>query len=227
MKSVMGEARAVLARDMLIAARIGGGGLLAVVFFALVVTMIPFGLGRENLGLLASIGPGILWVGVLLATLLTLDRLFQADFEDGTLELLAASPFPLTGLVLVKCLAHWLLTAVPLILASPLLGLMTGMDPGATPGLMLALLCGTPALSLVGAVGAALTVGLRRGGLLLSLLVVPLTVPVLIFGTAAAQASAEGGAAFTTTHLLVLAASLFAFAFGPVSAAGALRLNLS
>ncbi|MEM1138797.1 MAG: heme exporter protein CcmB [Pseudomonadota bacterium] len=219
--SVLSQARALFVRDLKVAARIGGGGLLAVVFFALIVMLIPFALGRDNLPVLASLAPGIVWLGVLLASLLTLDRLFQADFEDGSLDVVLASGFPLTALVLVKCLAHWVLTALPLIAATPVLALLAQLPGASLPGLMLALGVGTPGLSLLGAVGAALTVDVRRGGLLLSLLVLPLMVPILIFG-AAAGASGE---TFGPTHLLLLSASLLGLAIAPPAAAAALRLS--
>ncbi len=213
---------ALVRRDLLLAARIGGGGLLAVVFFTILVTLVPFGVGAEG-ALLGRIASGMIWVGVLLASLLSLDRLFQADFEDGSLDLLVLSPLPLPALVLAKCLAHWVTTGLPLVLAAPVLGLLLSLPTDSYLALLVGLLIGTPALSLIGAVGAALTVGLRRGGLLLSLLVLPLCIPTLIFGVGAAS-SAE---IWDGNMMLLSAVTLVFLAISPVASAVALRLNMT
>lgn len=216
---------ALLLRDLRLAARIGGGGVLAVVFFALVVTLVPFGVGPEP-NTLARIAPGMLWVGLVLAALLSLDRLFQADMEDGSLDLLALGPLPLELVVIAKAAAHWLATGLPLTLAAPVFGLVLGLPGEAFGALVASLLLGTPALSLIGAVGAGLTVGVRRGGLLLALLVLPLYVPIVIFGVSATVAAGLGTGAVVANLALLGAASLAALALAPLAAAAALRLNL-
>lgn len=213
---------AIVRRDLRLARRIGGAGGLGLVFFLAVVTLIPFALGPD-LALLARIGPAILWIGAVLATLLGFDRLFGADAEDGSLDLLRAAPAPLELVVLAKVLAHWLTTGLPLALASPLLGLLVALEPGAMPALVATLLVGTPALTFVGAVGAALTATLRRGGLILPVIVLPLTVPVLVFGVAAAQAARGGEVPFATPFLVLVALTLFAGVTGTLAAAAALR----
>jgi heme exporter protein B len=214
----------LLVRDLRLAVRAGGGFGLGLAFFLIVVVLIPFGVGPD-VTLLARIAPGMLWIGALLACLLSLDRIFQLDFEDGSLDLLATAPIPMEGVVAVKALAHWLVTGLPLVLAAPVLGVLMNLP---TPGyfwLILSLLVGTPALSMIGAFGAALTVGLKRGGLLLSLLVLPLYVPVLIFGTEVARRGAEGLAAGTPLILLA-GVSLGAVALLPFASAAVLRVNL-
>jgi heme exporter protein B len=211
----------LLRRDLALAARIGGSGLLAVVFFVILISMVPLGVGPDG-ALLAKIAAGMIWVGVVLASLLSLDRLFQADYEDGSLDLLVLSPMPLPSLVLAKCLAHWLTTALPLIVVAPLLGVLLNMPPDRFVPLIVSLLVGTPALSLIGAIGAGLTVGLRRGGLLLSLVVLPLCVPTLIFGVGAV--GPLGGSA---NLMLLGAVSLVFLVVSPVASAAALRLNLT
>src|SRR5215212_10214638 len=172
---------ALLLRDMRLAVRVGGGALIGVLFFLIVVTLMPFAIGPD-LALLKRIGPAILWLGALLASLLALDRLFAADQEDGSLDLLLMSATPLELAVLAKAIAHWITTGLPLIIATPVLALFLNLDPAATGAVALTLLVGTPALTCIGLIGAALAVALRRGGLLLPVLVLPLTVPVLIFG---------------------------------------------
>ena len=164
---------ALLLRDIRLAMRAGGGFGLSLAFFLIVVVLVPFGVGPE-MGLLSKIAPGILWVGASLACLLSLDRIFALDFEDGTLDLLATAPLPLEAVVSVKSLAHWITTGLPLVLAAPVLGVLLGLQSDAFYWIVLSLLLGTPALSVIGTFGAALTVGLKRGGLLLSLLVLPL-----------------------------------------------------
>ena len=209
-------------RDLTLARRVGGGGALGVVFFLSLVTVVPFAIGPD-LALLARIGPAILWIAALLSGLLGLDRLFQADEDDGSLDLLRLSPLPLELVVLVKCLAHWCVTGLPLVLAAPLFGLMLALDGPALGGVTASLLAGTPALTFLGAIGAALTVSLRRGGLLLSILVVPLAIPVLIFGVSAAQAASGGTVPFATPFLVLCALSLASLALAPFAAAAALR----
>ncbi|MGY9013627.1 MAG: heme exporter protein CcmB, partial [Rhodobacterales bacterium] len=172
---------ALLKRDMHLATRAGGGFGLAMVFFLIVVVLVPLGVG-PNTTVLASIAPGILWLAALLSCLLSLDRLLALDWEDGALELMATSPLPLEAVVVVKALAHWLTTGLPLILIAPALGVMLNLPASGYLWLMVSLALGTPTLSMVGCFGAALTVGVKRGGLLLSLLVLPLYVPTLIFG---------------------------------------------
>ena len=213
---------AVLRRDLALAARAGGGGELALVFFLTMVILVPFALGPD-LNLLSRIGPAILWLGALLSTLIGLDRLFQGDEEDGSLELMRASPLPLELAVFAKGLAHWLATGLPLALAAPLLGLLVALPAEAILPLVASLLIGTPALSFIGASAAALTASLRRGGLILPVIVAPLTVPVLIFGVSAVDA-ARGGPLPAGTPLLILGAiTLCAIVVGCVAAAAALR----
>ena len=215
---------ALVARDTRLALRQGGGSYWTLMFFILTVTLFPLGVGPD-LALLARIGSGVLWVVALLAALLSLDRMFQADYEDGSLELLALAPIPLELTVLAKVLAHWLTTGLPVTILTPLLGMMLAIDPAAYPTLVVAMLLGTPVLSLIGSIGAALTVGIRRGGVLLSLLVMPLYVPALIFGALAVEATLEGLS--PRPHLLLLGADLLvALALTPWGAAAALRLNL-
>lgn len=220
MKSFM----ALLHRDILLAWRQGSASGMAVAFFAIVVTLFPLGVGPE-LNILERISVGVLWVALLLSCLLSLDRLFQADFEDGSLDLLTLSPLPLELTVMAKCLAHWLTAAGPLILAAPLMALFMNMPQGAYLPLIAAMILGTPSLSFIGAIGAALTISLRRGGVLVSLLVLPLYIPVLIFGVSAVEAARSG--LDPTPHLLILGAmTLGALVLGPWASAAALRLGL-
>lgn len=215
---------ALLVRDLRLAIRAGGGFGLGLAFFLIVVVLVPFGVGPEA-QVLGRIAPGILWVAALLAALLSLDRIFALDFEDGALPLMATSPLPLEGIALAKTLAHWITTGLPLTLAAPALGVLLNMAGPAYPYLFLSLLLGTPALSMIGTFGAALTVGLRRGGLLLSLLVLPLYMPTLIFGAEAVRRGSEGLAA--TTPLLMLAGiTAGTLALLPFATAAALRVNL-
>jgi heme exporter protein B len=216
--------RLLVLRDLRLALRQGGDAAMVVAFFVLTVILFPFGVGPEA-ALLARIAAGILWVTALLAALLSLERLFQADWEDGSLEALALMPLPLEAQVLAKCLAHWLVAGLPLIVIAPLLALLLHLDAAGYPALLLSLLLGTPSLSLLGAVGAALSLGARRGGVLLSLLVLPLYIPVLIFGVAAIEAAIGGFGA--RPHLLLLGALLAgALVLAPVAAAAALRQAL-
>ena len=215
---------ALLLRDLRLATRAGGGFGLSLAFFLIVTALVPFGIGPEA-HTLARIAPGILWVGALLSCLLSLDRIFALDREDGSLDLLATAPIPLEGMVAAKAAAHWLTTGLPLTLAAPGLGVLLSLPAAAVVPLVLSLGLGTPALSIIGTFGAALTVGLKRGGLLLSLLVLPLYIPTLIFGAEAARRGAEG--LTTGTPLLMLAGiTLGAVALLPFAAAAAIRVNL-
>jgi len=208
-------------RDLRLALRQGSDAALVVAFFVLAVVLFPFGVGPEP-QLLARIAAGIVWVTALLAALLSLDRLFEQDYEDGSLEVIALAPLPLEAAILAKCLAHWLTTGLPLVVVAPALaGLMQLEAPGYLP-LVVAMALGTPSLSLVGAVGAALSLGARRAGVLLSLLVLPLYIPVLIFGVAAVEQAVAGFA--TRPYLLILTAFvLAALPLAPWAAAAALR----
>jgi heme exporter protein B len=221
----MSALAALLVRDMRIAVRVGGGALIGVLFFLVVVTLMPFALGPD-LALLKRIGPAILWLAALLASLLALDRLFAVDHEDGSLDLLLMSRAPLELVVAVKGLAHWLTTGLPLIIAAPLIGLLLNLDGLAEAALVLTLLVGTPALTFIGLIGAAIAVALRRGGLLLAVLVLPLTVPVLIFGVAAANAAIVGPVPFGTPFTILCALSLASLVVGPFAAAAALRQEI-
>ena len=214
---------ALLVRDMRLAVRVGGGALIGVLFFLIVVTLTPFALGPD-LALLARVGPAILWLGALLASLLALDRLLAMDQEDGSLDLILTAHVPLELAVAAKALAHWLTTGLPLVVAAPLLGFL--LEPKATGAVALTLLAGTPALTFIGLIGAALTVALRRGGLLLAVLVLPLTVPVLIFGVAASNAAIVGPVPFATPFAILCALTLMSLVVGPFAAAAALRLGL-
>jgi heme exporter protein B len=216
---------ALLLRDMRLAVRVGGGALIGVLFFLIVVTLMPFAIGPD-LALLARIGPAILWLGALLASLLALDRLVAADYEDGSLDLILMARVPLELALAVKALAHWLTTGLPLVIAAPLLGLLLNLDPKATGAVALTLLVGTPALTFIGLIGAALSVALRRGGLLLAVLVLPLTIPVLIFGVAASNAAIVGPVPFGTPLTILAALTLVSAVLGPFAAAAALRQSL-
>ncbi len=215
----------VLRRDLKIAFRHRAQLALPLLFFVLVVSLFPLAVS-PSLDVLATMAPGIIWVAALLATLLSLDNMFRSDFDDGTLEQLLLSPYPTSVLVLAKIVAHWLVTGLPLLVVAPLLGVLTGL-PGQTMGVLIASLAlGTPVLSLVGAIGVGLTIGLKSGGALLSLLVLPLFVPVLIFGANAVAAAASGlevsGQLYLLGSLLLLSLSL-----APLAAAAALRVTIS
>ncbi len=220
---MMSAMSALFVREIRLAVRVGGGALMGVLFFLTVVTVIPFGIGPD-LKLLARIGPAILWIGALLATLLGLDRLFQTEREDGTLDLILLGEHPLELVVFVKAMAHWVATGLPLVLAAPILAIFVNLEPLAIGAVVVTLAVGTPALTLVGAIGAALTVSLRRGGVLLAILVLPLTIPVLIFGVSAANAAITQPTPFLTPFLFMCALSLMSAVLGPVAAAAALRL---
>jgi heme exporter protein B len=214
----------LLVRDLRLAVRSGGGFGLALAFFLIVTALVPFGVGADN-STLAQIAPGILWVGALLACLLSLDRILATDWEDGTLELLATSPLPLEALVTVKALAHWLTTGLPLTIAAPVFAVLLNLPGPGYPWLVASLAVGTPALSIIGTFGAALTVGLKRGGLLLSLLVLPLYVPTLIFGADTVRRGVEDLGPGTPLILLagITAGSI---ALLPFAGAAVLRVNL-
>ncbi|MDJ0931646.1 heme exporter protein CcmB [Breoghania sp.] len=209
-------------REMQLAIRIGGGVWMGVLFFLCVIVVVPFGIGPD-LNLLSRIGPAILWIGALLASLLGLDRLFQADRDDGSLDLLLMGETPLELVVFVKCLAHWAASGLPLVISAPVFALFLNMDPIATAALTVTLVAGTPALTLIGAIGAALTVSLRRGGLLLAILVLPLTIPVLIFGVSASNAALNLTLPFTTPFAILCALTLISAVVEPYAAATALR----
>ena len=221
----MSPLSALLLRDVRLAVRLGGGAFIGVLFFLIVVTLVPFAVGPD-LALLARIGPAMLWLGALLATLLGLDRLLASDHEDGSLDLLLTGRMPLELALAMKAFAHWLTTGVPLVLAAPVLGILLNLDPSATGAVAITLLAGTPALTFIGLIGAALTVALRRGGLLLAVLILPLNIPVLIFGVAASSAATVGTVPFRGPLLILCALSLMSLVLGPVAAAITLRQGL-
>ncbi len=215
---------ALLIRDLRLAVRAGGGFGLGLAFFLIVVTLVPFSVGPEN-ALLSKIAPGVLWLGALLACLLSLDRIFALDWEDGSLDLLVTSPLPSEALVSIKALAHWLTTGLPLVVATPVFALLLSLPQSGYTPLVLSLLLGTPALSVIGTFGAALTVGLKRGGLLLSLLVLPLYVPTLIFGAEMARRGAQG-LDMVTPMMMLAGISFGVIALLPFASAAVLRINL-
>src|SRR5258707_11693099 len=215
---------ALIRRDIQIALRVGGGAAIGVLFFLSVVVLMPFAVGPD-LALLKRLGPAILWLGAMLASLLTLDRLFLADYEDGSLDLIVMSRSPLELVCLAKAVAHWLASSVPLIIAAPVLGLLLNLDGTAMLAVMLTLLVGTPALTLTGLIGSALAVTLRRGGLLLPVLVLPLSIPTLIFGVISAEAATSGDGVAAPFSILG-ALSLVGLVIGPVAAAASLRQGL-
>jgi heme exporter protein B len=218
-------ALALLVRDVRLAWREGGAIGTALGFYLVVVAITPFGLGPD-LALLARVAPGMLWVALLLAALLSADRIFHNDYEDGTLDVLATGPLPLPIVAAVKALAHWLTTGVPLALLAPLLGLLLNLPLDAMPLLVLAMLAGTPAVSFIAAIGAGLTLGLRRSGLLLALLVLPLYVPVLIFGVSTVSMAIAGPGSPWPPFLMLIALSLASIVLAPLAAAAALRTAL-
>ncbi|MGY5779858.1 heme exporter protein CcmB [Rhizobium sp. LEGMi135b] len=213
---------ALFLRDLRLSVRAGGGALIGILFFLTVVAVIPFGVGPD-LKLLSRIGPAIVWIGALLASLLGLDRLFQAERDDGSLDLVVMQETPLVLTVFIKCTAHWVATGLPLVIASPLLGLFMNMNETAIGATALTLLVGSPAITFIGAVGAAVAVALPRGGLLVSILVLPLTIPVLIFGVSATYAAVEGPQPFLPPFLILIALTSFFAVIGPAAAALALR----
>ncbi len=220
----MSPVLALLRRDLRLALRTPGDSATVVLFFALACVLFPLGVGPEP-NILARIATGVIWVMALLASLLSLDRLFQLDAEDGSLDLIALAPAPLEFLVLAKCAAHWLATGQPLVVISPLLGLFLNLPDEAYAVLLLALVLGTPTLSLIGGIGAALTLGARRGGVLLALLILPLYIPVLIFGVAAVEAAVAG--LTPRPHLLLLGGMLaLSLPLAPFAGAAAIRQAL-
>lgn len=215
---------ALLMRDLRLALRAGGGFGLGLAFFLIVTVMVPLSVGPQP-ALLASIAPGVLWLGALLACLLSLDRLLALDWEDGSLDLLATAPLPLESVVSVKALAHWITTGLPLVLAAPVLGVLLNLPVSGFKWVVISLLLGTPALSVIGTFGAALTVGLKRGGLLMSLLVMPLYLPTLIFGAEVARRGAVG-MEIQTPFLMLAGISAASIALLPFASAAVLRINL-
>ena len=215
---------ALLQRDLILAVRAGGGFGLGMAFFLIVVILVPLGIGPD-MEILSKVSVGVLWVGALLACVLSLDRIFSLDYDDGTLELLLTSPIPLEAVVTVKAFSHWITTGLPLVTISPILSLLLGLQVSDLKWVFISLLLGTPALSVIGAFGAALTVGIRRGGLLLSLLVLPLYVPTLIFG---ANVANKGLADISNSSALLIltAVTLAAFSTLPFASALVLRINL-
>ena len=221
----MNAALALLVRDVKLAWREGGAIGVALGFYLVVVAITPFGLGPD-LNLLARVAPGMLWVALLLAALLSADRIFHNDYEDGTLDVLTTGPLPLPVLAAIKSLAHWVTTGVPLALLAPVLGLLLNLPLDAMPLLVLSMLAGTPAVSFIAAIGASLTLGLRRSGLLLALLVLPLYVPVLIFGVSTVSAAMVGLGSPWPPFLMLCALSLASIVLAPLAAAAALRTAL-
>ena len=215
---------ALLQRDLILAIRAGGGFGLGMTFFLIVVILVPLGIGPD-MEILSKVSVGILWVGALLACVLSLDRIFSLDYDDGTLELLLTSPIPLEAVVTVKSFSHWITTGLPLVVISPILVLLLGLQVSDLKWVFISLLLGTPALSVIGAFGAALTVGIRRGGLLLSLLVLPLYVPTLIFGANVARKSLAD-ISNNSALLILTAVTLAAFSILPFASALVLRINL-
>lgn len=213
---------ALFLRDLRLSLRAGGGAMTGVVFFLAVIAVVPFAVGPD-LNLLSRIGPALLWIGALLASLLGLDRLFQADREDGALDAMLMSGHMTALTVFVKALAHWTANVLPLVVAAPLLSLLMNIEPAAAGATTLTLLAGTPALAFVGAAGAAVAVALPRGGLLVSVLVLPLAIPVLIFGVSAAYAAVNDPAPFLPPFLILCALTLFLAVIGPLAAAAALK----
>lgn len=216
---------ALLRRDLLLALREGGALGTALGFYLIVVALMPLGLGPD-LNLLTRIAPGILWVALLLSALLSLPRIFEADHDDGSLDVLALGRMPLELVATAKALAHWLSTGIPLALMAPVLGILLNLEARAYPLVVATMLAGTPAISFLGAIGAALTLKSRRGGLLLALLVLPLYVPTLIFGISAISAALLSPEGFKASFLILSAISLVAMALGPFAAAAALRQHL-
>jgi len=221
----MNPFRELLRRELAITWKDGGTIGVALGFYLIVVTLLPLGLGPD-LNLLSRIAPGLLWVALLLSALLSLGRLFESDLEDGSLDVLATGPLPLEAVAAAKALAHWLTTGVPLTILAPVLGLLLNLQPEAYGVLVATMLIGTPAVSFVGSVGAALTLRTRRGGLLLALLMLPLFVPTLIFGISAISAALTNSEAYGPSLLILGALSLAAVALAPIAAGAALRFQL-
>ena len=218
----MNALAALFLRDLRLALRIGGGAWMGVFFFLIVVALVPFAIGPDN-ALLRRIGPAILWLGALLASLLTFDQLFADDREDGSLDLILMGRTPLQLAIIAKAAAHWLTAGLPLVIAAPVLGIFFNLEPTAMGAVALTLLAGTPALTCLGLIGAALAAVLRKGGLLVPVIILPLTIPVLIFGVAALHAALTGPVPFGTPFTMLCALSLASFVIGPVAASAALR----
>lgn len=221
----MSAFRDLLIRDLRLTFREGGALGTALGFNLIVVTLLPLGLGPD-LNLLTRIAPGVLWIALMLSALLSLPRIFEADFEDGTLEVLTTSHLPLELIAVAKCLAHWIATALPLALLAPLLGLLLNLDASLQPILLATMLVGTPAVSFLGGIGAALTLRSRRGGLLIALLVLPLYVPTLIFGISAISATTFGTGGATPSLAILAAISLASIVLGPLASAAAIRAQV-
>jgi heme exporter protein B len=215
----------LIGRDLSLARRQGGAVSTALGFYLIIVAALPLGLGPD-LNLLSRIAPGVLWVALLLSSLLSADRMFHDDYEDGSLEVIALGPLPLELVAFAKAIAHWLSVGIPLLLLSPLLALMLNMDGRAYGPLLLTLLAGTPAVSFIAGIGAALTLGLRKGGLLLPLIIMPLYVPILIFGVSAIDAIITGPGSFSAPFSILCALTLASVVLAPLGTAAALRLNL-
>lgn len=215
----------ILTRDLLLAMRRRTDVLTTLFFFVIVVSLFPLGVGTET-QVLRTLGPGVVWVAALLASMLALERLFAADYEDGTLEQMLLTAQPLSLLVLAKIAAHWLLTGLPLVLIAPLVGMQYHLPEQSVAIMMLSLLLGTPVLSLIGAIGAALTLGLRGGGILLSLLILPLYIPVLVYGAGAVEVSTVAIADSEPYLLLIGAFALAALILAPLAASAALRISM-
>ncbi len=216
---------ALLRRDLALSLSAGGTGLMGVAFFVAVTLLAPLAIGPEP-NLLARIAPGLVWIGIVLSALLSLERLFQSDYEDGSLDLFTLSRMGLIFVVLAKVLAQWLAAGLPLVIAAPILSLMLGLEPEGYSALVLGLLIGTPSLYLIGALGAALTLGVRRGGLLIALIVLPLQIPFVVFGVGAVEAALTGNNAWPAL-MIEGALSLLVLALAPVAAAPGIRLHLS
>lgn len=221
----MSAFRELLKRDVLMTWREGGAVGTALGFYVMVITLLPLGIGPD-LNLLSRIAPGLLWVALMLAALLSLGRLFETDLEDGSLDVLATSGLPLEAVAAAKCLAHWLGTALPLVLLAPVLGLLLNLPLDAYAPLMLSMLTGTPAVSFIGGIGAALTLSARRGGVLIALLMLPLFVPTLIFGIETVSSSLLDSGAFWPSFLILAAVSLASIVLAPLATAAALRLQV-
>ncbi len=217
---------ALIGRDLHLARRQGGAVSTALGFYLVIVATLPLGLGPD-LNLLSRIAPGVLWVAMLLSSLLSADRMFHDDYEDGTLEVIALGPLPLELVAFGKAIAHWLSVGIPLMLLAPLLALMLNMDGRAYLPLLLTLLAGTPAVSFLAGIGAALTLGLRKGGLLLPLIILPLYIPILIFGVSSVDAVVTGPGNFASPFFILCALTLASIVLAPLGTAAALRLNLS
>jgi heme exporter protein B len=215
----------LVSRDLKLAAREGGAIGTALGFFLLVVSLMPLGLGPD-LNLLSRIAPGVLWIALLLAALLSLGRIFESDHDDGALDVMATAPLPLELVAAAKATAHWLTTGIPLALLAPVLGILLNLDIAAYPALVATMLAGTPAVSFLGSIGAALTLKARKGGLLLALVVLPLYIPTLIFGISAVSAVTLQSGAFESSFLILIAISLASVVIGPLAAAAALRIQM-